>query len=394
MTRFVDPIACEILRRFQEKSIVDQPENDDDAIAEAVYRKCATLDGMAEIMAPISGRTLSSFTGSDEDLISTFANLPTDLEDPDSYWKLCNLANAIEECHREDGVQIYTQPLLGTTFSGRLQASIISSKKTDQKIVVLERELFPLVHHFVEIFVSVLPVTIEEGSILYTFEISSILTSLADNMEQISASLANLLHTSLVGGSSIHHGDFFAVFRHRQFATDIEDAVFLLFLGHEYGHLLGRHFSPPSPRDLQDDPPLDEHEDARIQEAQADCLGALSTARCFERVNKPIEMVAAAIGLYVVLPHIVARSVHALHTGEVADPPPSPAYPDWRLRGAMALDAIVNLPEASGKEDVLRTYYDSAINCSLLMSSLAMPSLLAARANGDRPHRRFVWAYD
>jgi hypothetical protein len=396
MTRLVDPIASELLRRIQAKSIEDQPENADDAEVEAIYRKYASLQVVAKAMAPHVFRRSSAFGGSIDSIISTFSRLPTDLEDPDSYWKLCTLAQAIEECHREDGAGTYHQPLLGTTFSGRLQATIYSSRRTDQKIIVFERELFPIVHHFVELFVSILPFAADENgdSYSYSFEALEITESLLQNVESVTDGLINLLYAYLVMGSSREHGDPFTPFEHKRLATDIEDAVFLLFLGHEYGHLLGEHFSPPPPRDLEADPPLDEHEDARIEEAQADCLSALTAARCFERLGKPIEMVAAAIGIYVILPHVITRAIHALQTGEITDPPPSPTYPTWELRGLTAMNAILQLQVSSGKEHALRSYYKSVTECTLQLLELVLPSLLSGYANGDRPLRRFIWAYE
>ena len=325
-----------------------------------------------------------------DDSAAAMTALPTDLEDPIVYLALARLAELIEDCHRRCDAVNYTQPLLGTTFSGQMQATVMVSSRSEQPIIVFERELLPFVNHFVTLFVRALPSESDGATTEYSFDFSKITDSIEQRREFASSWLEGLLYAYLVEGSVGASGLPPSRDGHDALANELTETVAMLFLAHEYGHLQGRHFS-----NEREGAHEDELETAQIEELQADCLGAITTAECCAALGRSLPLVAAAIAIYATLPHVVARAIHVVHWGDPSTfPPTNPRYPDWRVRGLGAIDAASQIPAAEGMRDVMCAAFDGTATAVLKMMEATLPNLVDLHRQGIKLRSRFLWAYN
>jgi hypothetical protein len=278
-----------------------------------------------------------------KDLVSKM-EAPTRFEDPVRYSIILNLKTEIEEVAKDLSIPIPTELVVGTLPSGRVNAMAIKVPSSDDFVVLFESELFTFANLLSKVVAKAMPFTgVEKGMLRFSTDLDRPLDS--DVLRRFQEVLfAYLLHgRPSAAPPYIIDGPYIGL------AGYLRHSMELFVLGHEYGHIIGKHFSTDQKTSFF----LGGAEVNEIvynwqQELEADALGTQLMLKAMLKRGMDLSLSFWGADFFFSCIEIVERGISIIRTGEENDRPLT-SHPPPEVRR----DALRKVLKNSLSEDLV-----------------------------------------
>ena len=297
-----------------------------------------------------------------KDLVSKMKmEVPTRFENPMNYLIISNLKTQIEEAAKDLSVPIPTELVVGTLPTGRVNAMTINVPSSDDFVVLFESELFTFANLLSKVVVKAMPFTgIKNGMLTFSTDLDRPLDSdvLRRFQEVIFAYL--LLGRPSAAPPYIIEGPYIFL------AGYLRDSMELFVLGHEYGHIIKRHFSTGQKTSFF----LGGEEVNEIvynwqQELEADALGMQLMLHAMLKRGMDLSLSFWGADFFFSCIDIVERGISIIRTGEEDDRPLT-SHPPPEVRR----DALRKVLRNSLSEDLVEGPIKLGMTLEKIMESL------------------------
>jgi len=274
--------------------------------------------------------------------LDTKTEVPTRFEDPTRYGVFMKCAQMIEEAARILSLPpIENRPLIGTLPTGLPNAMVIFVPPGEEYLIVLDPYVFDFSHRLSSIAARSLPcVDMKEGKAGYSLSVRDVKKNIAKT-PVIARHFRELLLAYLFDESPGDVPRYVPEAPYASLASHLLSSMCLFVIGHEYGHLIGRHFSTDKTTLL---PLLGENVEGVnfkwAQEVEADAFGLQLTLVALEKQGADLTMSYFGADYFLSCIEILERSISVVRTGKVKKGYLSPSHPPLQVRRDLLREGI------------------------------------------------------
>ena len=250
---------------------------------------------------------------------------PTVYEEPLIYLVLTEISRKIEDAIKEFSREIPTfpplptSPLLGTLNSGRVNAMLFCDR--NEYLIIFQRELFHFANLFSKIVVTAMPIKEDEkGYIKLSVNQSDWQKNIAENTDILDR-FQDVLFAYLFRGAPGRARAYLVPPYYGDIAAIMVDAMERFVMGHEYGHILFRHFPECDTERGFDERGIKEVDYNHDHEIIADKIGVHLMVKSILEDNYDIAISLAGVDLFLYCIELVERSISVVRHGHPDDRP-------------------------------------------------------------------------
>lgn len=303
--------------------------------------------------------------------------LPTQFENPASYFMLHALSKEIEEAATDLSMSIPIHPLVGTLPTGRVNAMTIALPSSNEYLVIFDPEVFKFAYFLSQVLTRALPVKLDRdsGNLHYSTDENDWTENIGKHpeiLEHFQEVLLAYLRGSLIDASihvsvnpdslttegSVRMRDIYippyGVNTENLLALILFNSMILFIMGHEYGHIIGGHLSQgQTALTLLGEEKVDEVFYSWKQEIEADYTGLGLAINAMQRMGTDISLGFCGADFFFSCMTIVERGASVLLTGMGKEDLQENDFPPGSMGGEF-LPALGDHPEIKARQLLLR----------------------------------------
>lgn len=193
------------------------------------------FDKMSPFISPEKLAALKEKTGKE---IFYEIELPTRFENPSSYRIILDLRKEIEEASKDLSISIPIELVVGTLPTGQVNARVIKIPSNGDFVVVFESGFFTFANLLAKATIKAMPfIGTENDKLSFSTDWDGSVNSDALRRFQ-EVIIAYLLH-----GQPNAAPPYLIDYPHQRLTNILRNSMELFVIGHEYGHVIGGHFS-------------------------------------------------------------------------------------------------------------------------------------------------------